>query len=434
MAEYNKFADLLKRLERVNSLEDYQELVKPKIHGYGDLQSTQDAILNSKISERFNLKPENLQTSEDLQKATNQILEQDYPHINKLREVVGENPLKTTYAPISGGSHTNISKNKNPWDVKLSDRSLLESILPTLGHEIGHANDDITKLIASIVRSGDNENSARVRDLLLNSNDNDIQKFLQDLEKHPNIQNQYNTRSSLHYDTPKVQQHLQILRDNPNLVSSSADLTNLKSHLEQALTKDNSARNLDSLWRSSDKLGDYFKDYNAYQIPAESRGQFQLGTDYGLNKAVSDVVPDNTILNSNADRHHLPRIDEVEGLGLADKGNWELRNIGRLFAGKGLKNLILPGLGLGAAALGTMDKAQAGDIPGAALTAASAVDPTGIAGAVNTVRDRMQMQPEDAAEATRQDRLSALPIGLDLEESAIQDNERYSALKKKLAP
>jgi hypothetical protein len=147
--------------------------------------------------------------------------------------------------------------------------------------------------------------------------------------------------------------------------------------------------------------------------------------------------------------HNLtgPDLAQANGVGLANAEKvlnkhhvfdsiFEREGLQRLLSGKKLGALlpIAGALGIGAAALGTMDKAQAGDIPGAALTAASAVDPTGIAGAVNTVRDRMQMQPEDAAEATRQDRLSALPIGLDLEESAIQDNERYSALKKKLAP
>ncbi len=432
MAEYNKFADLKRLLSGVESIDDYQDLIKPKLNDFDDLQSTQDAILHPQISKRFNLKPENLQTSDQLQNVTNQILEQDYPHINKLRNMVGEDPLKASYANVSGGLQRNITKTKAPWDVRLGSSLNEEAILPTLGHEIGHANDDITKIISSIIKSGDNENSTKVRDMLLNSNDKDIQNFLTDLEKHPNIHNQYNTKSALSYDTPKLQQHLEILKNNPELVNSSQDLQKLKAYLAESLSKDNSTNNLDKLFRGNDKLGEYIKDYDKYHIPSESRGQHQASTDYAFNKSISDLVPDNSVLNSNADRHHLPRIDEIEKKGLLDKGNWELRNISRLFAGKGLKNLLLPGLGIGATALSTMDKAQAGDIPGAALAAGSIIDPTGLINAAGTIRERLKMSPEEAENANKEDRLQALPIGLDIEESVNQQLDKYKDLKNKI--
>jgi hypothetical protein len=113
-----------------------------------------------------------------------------------------------------------------------------------------------------------------------------------------------------------------------------------------------------------------------------------------------------------------------------------------LTAGKKVRGFgpLLGMLGAGAMAMGAGQKAMAGDIPGAALQGASIVDPTGIAGAANQVREHLQASPEDQAQMVKQDRLTASPAGLDLENSAIQDNEDYQGtgkfaeLKKKLTP
>ena len=98
--------------------------------------------------------------------------------------------------------------------------------------------------------------------------------------------------------------------------------------------------------------------------------------------------------------------------------------------------LGLGALGAGALALGAGQKAMAGDIPGGLMDAGAMIDPTGIAGAASTIRDRLKLNPDDAAQATTQDRLSALPIGLDTEDSAIQQNEdtpdKFDKLKQLL--
>jgi hypothetical protein len=117
-----------------------------------------------------------------------------------------------------------------------------------------------------------------------------------------------------------------------------------------------------------------------------------------------------------------------------------LSQLVRMIKGQKLRGLAVPALGaLGAAGalMGTAEKAQAGDIPGAALSAASVVDPTGVASAASQVRERLQ-HPELAKQYAKEDYLSALPPGLDLEESAIQDNEdalkldKFEKLKNKL--
>lgn len=89
----------------------------------------------------------------------------------------------------------------------------------------------------------------------------------------------------------------------------------------------------------------------------------------------------------------------------------------------GAKTLLsaLPLAAAGLGAYGVGQKAMAGDIPGAALEAGSMVDPTGLSSAASQVKERLQ-HPEMAKENAKEDFLRALPVGLDLEESAIQQN------------
>jgi hypothetical protein len=61
-----------------------------------------------------------------------------------------------------------------------------------------------------------------------------------------------------------------------------------------------------------------------------------------------------------------------------------------------------------------------GDVPAAVLQGASAIDPTGIADAALTVKQRMDMSPEDAAKASKEDYYSAMPGDL-ANEFRVQD-------------
>ena len=61
-----------------------------------------------------------------------------------------------------------------------------------------------------------------------------------------------------------------------------------------------------------------------------------------------------------------------------------------------------------------------GDVPAAMLQGASAIDPTGIADAALTVKQRMDMSPEDAAQASKEDYYSAMPGDL-ANEFRVQD-------------
>ncbi len=93
---------------------------------------------------------------------------------------------------------------------------------------------------------------------------------------------------------------------------------------------------------------------------------------------------------------------------------------------------LMPILGLGAAglgALGVMKKAHAGDYTGAGLDAAQMVDPTGISGMVGDIKKRMD-DPTYAKEAAKEDKLKAVPVGMDLEQQAIDSTEDDDQSKK----
>jgi malic enzyme len=93
----------------------------------------------------------------------------------------------------------------------------------------------------------------------------------------------------------------------------------------------------------------------------------------------------------------------------------------------------MPLLGMGAAGLGIssiLSKAHAGDLSGAGLDAAEMVDPTGIAGMANEAKKRLD-NPEYAKEQAKEDRLNAMPVGMDLEAKAIADTEEPEEKPKK---
>lgn len=116
-----------------------------------------------------------------------------------------------------------------------------------------------------------------------------------------------------------------------------------------------------------------------------------------------------------------------------ESGFFEKEALQKLLSGGKLG--VLGALGAGAMALGAGNKAMAGDLPGAALDAGAIVDPTGIAGAASQIKDRLNNP--DYKKYSDADQLQALPPGLDIEQSAIQQNDntpdnKFSKLKQML--
>ncbi len=418
MSEDKKFQEIMKLLEDVKSKDDLDTILKNnKLSDYDQLQKVEGNVLEKQIRDRFNISSNNpLTKSAEIQEITNEIINKDYPHLNSLRNIVGEPNLPAGYGFINGaGQYLNIAKKAGVDNgIFLNANGSSIGKLSTLAHEIGHGNDDISKLIASILIDGNNKNSEEVRKMLLLSNDVNIQNFLKDLEKHPDMHKQYVTSQGLGYDTPKLQKHLEILKNNPDMVNNNNDLKKMQTYLEQNLAKGNDTKNLDPLFRKNHKLSDYIDNYDQYHIPTESMGRAQASSDYDYNKKVSDLVPDNSVLTSNADRHHLPRIDEVDNKGLLDKGNWESRNIKRLFNGKGLKSLaalagpLVKGTSIGAATLAAMsagNKAMAGDFEGAASDtgelAYNLVEPSIVTAVAPTTMGNSELPPEEMLNRAR---------------------------------
>jgi hypothetical protein len=127
-------------------------------------------------------------------------------------------------------------------------------------------------------------------------------------------------------------------------------------------------------------------------------------------------------------KHFKP--DVIEG---SDKLK-QLINLERIVKGQPLKSIahIIPLAGAGLIGLGAMNKAQAGDLTGAGLDAASIIDPTGISSAASEINERLR-NPEYAREQKKEDYLKALPMGLDIEQQAIDSTEedpKIEALKR----
>ncbi len=100
----------------------------------------------------------------------------------------------------------------------------------------------------------------------------------------------------------------------------------------------------------------------------------------------------------------------------------ELMKSGKIRSVSGIAAPVLKALAAGAIGLSATNKAMAGDTLGAGFDAASIVDPTGLAGMASDINQRMK-DPEYAKEASKQDRINALPPGLDLEQQAIDSTE-----------
>jgi hypothetical protein len=333
----------------------YEDLVKHlsenKLNSYTDLQNIEWDNMNELIGKRYGRESIGSK-SPDVQKFTNEILEQDYPALNKARNAVGLSDLKASYGNIRGGVYVKAPNKSYDNDIYLgSDK------MNVLGHEIGHANDDISQIIRRVAKSGDTAEADRVRNILTKDSSPSMRKFLSELDETDH--GVPLTSNALQYDRPKLEAHLKLLESQGEL---SPDLKRVKNAIKSALVMNNDKNNMGKRFKEGDNLlRSHIKNWEEHFIPLSTRSSHQYGTDYGLNKQISDLVPDNSILMSNSDNHHAPRLDTETGK--MDKGNWEHRNLKRGFLGKGLK--ALPWIGAGAALLG-------GDI----ASAASIFDPT----------------------------------------------------------
>lgn len=87
--------------------------------------------------------------------------------------------------------------------------------------------------------------------------------------------------------------------------------------------------------------------------------------------------------------------------------------------------------------IGALSALRSGDVPAAVLHGASAIDPTGIANTALEVNSRLKMSPEDAAQASKEDFYSAMPIGLGDEQRMLDEVQeprkpRFQKLKERL--
>lgn len=163
------------------------------------------------------------------------------------------------------------------------------------------------------------------------------------------------------------------------------------------------------------------------------RGHFeQLGDmlhELGHHKDVVSGYDPEDIAKSIHNPSKLAGLDAAEKYfeGHHEKGLFGLEALKNLLKSGKIKSVaaLLGPAAIGMGALGATQDAMAGDMTGAALKGASVIDPTGITSAASTIKERLEMSPEDAKVASAQDRLSALPVGLDIEQSAIDQADDH---------
>ena len=88
------------------------------------------------------------------------------------------------------------------------------------------------------------------------------------------------------------------------------------------------------------------------------------------------------------------------------------------------------------AGIGAISALRSGDVPAAVLHGAAAIDPTGISDAALDINNRLKMNPEDAAQASKEDYYSAMPDDLANEQRMLDElkepPKRFTKLKERL--
>lgn len=118
----------------------------------------------------------------------------------------------------------------------------------------------------------------------------------------------------------------------------------------------------------------------------------------------------------------LPRnqkeLDEI--VKQSKKAGLKPSSFGRLFS-------LLGKVGPIGAGIGALSALKSGDVGAAALNAASAVDPTGVADAALDIKNRLKMSPEEQEEAAKEDRYSAMPMDIANEQRMLDDLDKYDS-------
>ena len=412
------YEDIEHILDFIETPEEFENFIKSnKLTSARDLTEIQKNIIAREALKRYDLKQKDLDlimnSPKDINKLTSEIVNTEYPGLNKIREVIGKEPIQTVVDDAivpkgAAGAYEGLmesSKGYSGGNIRMKKNLPNQNWkLSTLLHEIGHGNDDVSQLIAKLVANPTTENQKKLKRIIEVMDDNQVQSYLQEATQIPNILNQKTTNKASQFTVEKI--------------------LSQKEAIERAIKEGNT------------DLIPLLKKYEQLEKTTLPEGNSVLKnilpeiTDSVPIDKISEAVPDNRILTSRSDYHHLPRVDEVTKV--LDKGNWEMRNIGRLLSGKNLKSMAttaapmtLKALGLGAAAAAAMgigEKAMAGEYGQAAMEAGDvATDYIPIVGNAKMA-------------------LSSEPLGDDAESRAIEDpsskeyQARMDALKKYKEP
>lgn len=178
---------------------------------------------------------------------------------------------------------------------------------------------------------------------------------------------------------------------------------------------------------------DHLSQPNIADVPELSRIEAlqKIKADLGIKRPIKSLSDFKGLEEAAAFMTDHFKPDPIEGSARLK----QLINLERIVKGQPLKSIAAAGIplaGAGLALAASINDAKAGDYLGAGLHAASAIDPTGLSGVASDINQRLK-DPEYAKEAAKQDRLNALPPGLDLEQQVIDSTEedpRIVALKK----
>lgn len=138
---------------------------------------------------------------------------------------------------------------------------------------------------------------------------------------------------------------------------------------------------------------------------------FKKGHHYGDIYETSELIREAKDLPKNQ-----KELDEI--VKQSKKSFLKPKSFGRLFS-------LLGKVGPIGAGIGALSALKSGDVGAAALNAASAVDPTGVADAALDIKNRLKMSPEEQEEAAREDRYSAMPMDIANEQRMLDDLEKY---------
>lgn len=141
-----------------------------------------------------------------------------------------------------------------------------------------------------------------------------------------------------------------------------------------------------------------------------------------LQEEVRDLPEDNRINKAEAQRRSLR--DKLETIDLEKFDKKDRDYINTLKSGLKINpkfSKLMAVLGPVGALMSAGSEASEGKYGSAALKAASAIDPIGVADAALTIKERLEKSPEERKEQLREDKYTAMPAGLDSPADIILD-------------